>query len=71
LDFFRAKGYEVVFSDPEKRQCDYSSGELTGEIQCRRHVMRKELGGTVESGRHTLFAIIHAMKELGPNLETI
>jgi hypothetical protein len=29
------------------------------------------LGGTVESGRHTLFAIIHAMKELGPNLETI
>lgn len=41
VEFFRTKGYEVVFSDPESNRYDEESGEVIGQIQCRRDVMRK------------------------------
>jgi hypothetical protein len=47
--FFRTKGYEVVFSDPESNRYDEESGEVIGHIQCRRDVMRKGFAGHAET----------------------
>jgi ribosomal protein S18 acetylase RimI-like enzyme len=57
VEFYRKKGYEVVFSDPESKRYDEETGEVIGQIQCRRDVMRKLFGGDgdptdVSSSKH-------------------
>jgi ribosomal protein S18 acetylase RimI-like enzyme len=41
VEFYRRKGYEVVYTDPESKLYDENTGEVVGQIQCRRDVMRK------------------------------
>jgi ribosomal protein S18 acetylase RimI-like enzyme len=41
VEFYIRQGYEVVFSDPESMRYDEDTGEVLGQIQCRRDVMRK------------------------------
>jgi ribosomal protein S18 acetylase RimI-like enzyme len=50
VEFFRRKGYDVVLSDPESTRYDEVTGQITGQIQCRRDVMRKVLDGLDETG---------------------
>jgi ribosomal protein S18 acetylase RimI-like enzyme len=49
VEFFRKKGYDVVLSDPESNRYDEETGEVMGQIQCRRDVMRKSLTGHDET----------------------
>ncbi|KAG7350709.1 acetyltransferase GNAT domain containing protein [Nitzschia inconspicua] len=49
VSFYEKFGYEVVLSDPESKRYDEETGEITGQIQCRRDVMRKMFEGDDKS----------------------
>jgi ribosomal protein S18 acetylase RimI-like enzyme len=41
-NFYRRRGYEILFTDPASRRYD-TTGLFLREVRCKRHVMRKEL----------------------------
>ncbi|KAL3914883.1 MAG: hypothetical protein SGILL_005903 [Bacillariaceae sp.] len=57
LEFYLDQGYEIALSDPESNRYDEETGELLGQIQCRRDVLRKVFekkeNGMDDSKRHS------------------
>ena len=59
LEFYRKRGYEVLFSDPASRRYDIQ-GFWLNKVRCRRDIMRKALeqtgtGGKIFQGADNLF----------------
>lgn len=44
LEFYRRRGYEIIFSDPASRRYDIQ-GFWLNKVRCRRDIMRKPLDG--------------------------
>jgi len=51
LEFYRRRGYEVLFSDPASRRYDIQ-GFWLNKVRCRRDIMRKPLDGSSGSRRN-------------------
>ena len=50
LEFYRKRGYEVLFSDPTSRRYDIQ-GFWLNKVRCRRDIMRKALERTGTGGK--------------------